>query len=543
MDRISVSVLPEFNVYDPATRLLTACIKVSTSALPANAVPRQVGLVVVADTSSSMREPLTARKDSITKHGATKLTIAALFKEAARQRNVDMNVSLLSYNTDVETCLEAVSLSADGALDQVLATVNTLSNPAGCTDIAKALAAAKEQVLALIAKGIRDNHVFIFTDGEADANEANSLSQLSKSAAEFPEFHAALHAMALGHNADEAVMKALAEQGRGNYFASDKLVDMADAFGICLGASLETVAKGVVVYANPVDDCVMVFTQLPMLRDPAVLAEAFEPFGMVRALGNLMASEERHILVEARLLRDPEGQTEVPFLDVELSYLPRDAHLDEERKKVTCRASVSIGAVVQSDARVSHPDVILARQRVEVGGVIQEAVDMAAAKGLEPARAHIRALLERLGNDATVQTMRDQLQLVLNKDLASAEHFAKEGSRTASLRSGEQQSGMFNPLLGTESGMLSTGLRGATESVRSQLFEAMQVDADSDDADDDGNLDAPPPLKRLRTSSAPQDQPSGTGLTGPINMLNIGGGLDARENQASAGFMSGPLGF
>jgi Ca-activated chloride channel family protein len=188
--------------------------------------------------------------------------------------------------------------------------------------------------------------VILFTDGHANAGVATASDQL------LPLLDAhlgrvTLSAFGYGQDADQELLSDLARRGAGNYAFVATPDDASSAFARELGGLLSTFATGIEVCVTPA----------PGVRLLSVLSDvdAVEENGsLVLRVDDLLAEEERHLVLQVELPACPEPAT-LPAFQVSGSYARRSGRA---MRKETLAHSVQVDRVERPLAQ-AHPDPLL----------------------------------------------------------------------------------------------------------------------------------------------------------------------------------------
>jgi Ca-activated chloride channel family protein len=153
--------------------------------------------------------------------------------------------------------------------------------------------------------------VILFTDGHANTGMATKSEPLA-ALLEASRGRATLSAFGYGEGADQELLSDLAKRGGGNYAFVATPDDAMSAFARELGGLLSTYATGLAVRVVPA----------PGVKVLSVLSDVdatLENDGLVLRMDDLLAEEERHLVLHVELAARPDPGT-LPAFQVEGRY-------------------------------------------------------------------------------------------------------------------------------------------------------------------------------------------------------------------------------
>jgi Ca-activated chloride channel family protein len=198
---------------------------------------------------------------------------------------------VVTFTDDVATLAPPAEMTQPRK-DALKAAVGQLQ-PQGSTNFAGGLLAGLEHVNRLQLPPAMVRRVIMFTDGLANVGVATKGSDLLR-LLEANLGDATVSAFGYGEDADQELLRDLANKGKGNYAFVQSPEDALTAFARELGGLLSTYARDVVVEVRPAPGVA--------LTEVVSDVDATEDAGIVRIrIPDLLSEEVRHLVLALRL--------------------------------------------------------------------------------------------------------------------------------------------------------------------------------------------------------------------------------------------------
>jgi len=314
---LTVRGVPLFNAYPAGTTDERVPVLFEIDTVPEVSAEARLPfeLCVVLDKSASMGgEKLRAAKEAV--HNI----IDALAEDL--EHNKDM-LHLVTYDSDAHTVFENVTLEGAAGAHELVSSINA----SGATNISAGLERARE-LLAKSEGGERGKRIFLLSDGCATRGLCGT-EELKREAARIREAGMLISTFGIGQDFDEAVMKCMADSGRGSYFYLRESI-IRQTITDALSSLQTTIGVGATIRVQslaPAGNLTRIFRQLEDEAEPAAeeVFQSAEPMEGVAGtvwVGDLQVRGHKQQLIEVCLnvpLGASEGE-EVAMLRYELRF-------------------------------------------------------------------------------------------------------------------------------------------------------------------------------------------------------------------------------
>jgi len=332
-------------------------------------------LVAVVDKSGSM---------SGAKMASLKQTLTFIVKELSRRDQL----GIVEYDTNVYTTLPMTSMDASGK-ERAQSVVNAL-HVGSSTNLSGGLQEGLRMIPSQ-SDGKTVASVLLMTDGLANHGITSSagIIQLMHKVQSEGQGRCTVNTFGFGSDHDAKMLKEISDAGEGMYYYIENEDAIAGSFADCLGGLLSTVGQGLELRIDAAEGCTI--QRVLTVKTVHTLAEG-KSYRVV--LGDIQEGEERDIPFEVSLSAcSPTPGALVAKLTLTYFDVKSESLKDISADLVVARPA---GADLTEEQKAINITVDEHFNRVDGGISLDKAVVLAGQNNLEPARALLTEVINRV---------------------------------------------------------------------------------------------------------------------------------------------------
>lgn len=318
-------------------------------------------------------------------------------KEAALLvlKNIDQddNISIVTYESDVEVALPSGKMLNKTALEQVVKNIHS----AGSTNLSGGILEGYQQVKTTQAEKAV-NRILLLSDGIANQGVTDPRELQKIVSQKFDQEKIAISTFGVGSDFNEDLMTNLAEYGRGNYYFIDSPDDIPGIFQKELEGLLSVVAQNTRLQVNfP--------PQLELEQVYGYEAEVSEQSAQIN-FNDVFAGEEKVVLFKFRL---KDGVNEELEISADLQYDDVLNNYERKEEKLSLRIKPTTDKVVYEES--TDPDVLKNIVAFTAVYNFEKAAALIDEGKYDEARALINSNIDYMKNNGMVDARKDSALL------------------------------------------------------------------------------------------------------------------------------------